>query len=579
MPKLFGIKFGRRGNSVGNVTKGPAPGIDILPPFGTEWPNFLVNPPKKALKDLGTRLINGNPFDSWYLTLPAKLQPQQVLNILRSAQGGDVWQLAQLDDLCLTMWPMYKKCTCELQEAVSSVKFDVHPYCEEGEEPTDSAAEKADFVRRCFNQMSPNPGNDERDLRGTIYHLAHVLLMGVGMQEIIWNEPKRGPNGWERTPRATVYVHPRHFTYTQNGFLTVFDENYARYEFEPIGAHQFAPDPDRFIVAQYYSHMSSPLSAGLLRPLGIWMSIYIFNREWMLNFAQKHGSPFMDMTYKAGTPREEIDTMQQFLANGASRGYVMHQEGTVINVHPPMAMGTENPQRHLSEEADKQCQLLILGQTLTTDMPDSGVGSYAASQTHAEVRGDRIESLARWVAGSPLTQFAKAILRVNYGDDSECPNIVPDFVKSLTAQEKAALVQAFGNSPLPFLAEEVYKMLNMTVPEDGDKTIKQGKLGELGPTDDEISAIGLQGVEEVDQQLEMQEQQAKIAKKYATKPGANKKPAKASELRRILSQATPEDLAELSELVVKAKSASHANGELQAVQVKIEHIKERRFQT
>lgn len=576
---LFGIKFGKRSNSVGDVPrgtgKGPGFNNEILPPFGTKYPNML-NSSSVAGADLSERLIGSNPFDGFYLTLPAKLTPQQIVNILRSAQGGDVWQLSQLHDLALTMWPMYKKCCAELKEAASSVKFDIHPYCEEGEEPTDTAKEKADFVRRCLFNMYPDPANDERDFRGTLYHLADVLLMGVGMQEIIWNEPQRGAMGWERTPRATVFVHPLHFTYTSDGFLTVFDENYSRYQFSSDKAGMvYAPDPDRFICAQYYSHFGSPLSSGLIRPLGRWLSVYIFNQEWMFNFAQKYGGPFLDMTYAPGTPDSEIIRMKQFLANAASQGYVMHLQGTTIVSHPPHQQGSDNPQRHLAEEADKQCQVLILGQTLTTDMPASGAGSYAASQTHAGVKQEKIESLSLWMAHNPIKQLVRAILRVNYDNEDECPEVRPDFTPTLNAAEKGALISALGNCAIPFLADEIYKLLGFSCPEEGDKVLITGRLGECGPTDDELSAIGLQGVEEIDQQLELQEQQAKIAKKYAPAKANGNKPVKSSELRRILSEASQEDLDELRGLVVKAQEAPYANGELTAVAVKIKTIQQK----
>lgn len=494
------------------------------------------------------------------------------MNILRSAQGGDVWQLAQAYDLALTQWSMLRKCVTELKEAVSSVKFDVHPYCEEGQEPSESAKAKADLVRRCFQNMKPNPANDEKDFKATIYHLADILFMGVGMQEVIWGDWESGADGLQRLPRATAFVHPRHFTYTQDGFLTVFDDSYSRYEFNADGGAIFAPHPDRFLCGQYYSHQGSPLSAGLIRPLLIWLPMVVFGREWSLNFAQKHGAPFMDSTYKPGTPQAEINALNDFMAKASSQGFVIHQEGTTVTVHPPMSQGSENPIRHLMEEADRQAQFLILGQTLTTDMPKSGAGSYAASQTHSGIRADKIESVAKWIAHGPLMQLARAILRVNYGNDFECPHVAPDFTKPLEAEQKSTLISSLGTCPLPMLADEVYKLLGFSVPEEGDKVVAAGKLGELGPTDDEISALGLPGVEEVDQQLELAEQQAKIAKKYATKPTGKGKPAKASELRAILAEASSEDVEELRALVLKAREATHVNGELQAVAVKIKDI-------
>lgn len=559
------------GNVPKGTGKGPGYNAEILPPFSTK-PPVAFGPTAPATDDLSRRLVGSNPFDAFYLTLPSKLTPQQVMNILRSAQGGDVWQLAQAYDLALTQWAMLKKCTSELKEAVSSVKFDVHPYCVQGQEPTESAKEKADFVQRCFAGMKPNPANDERGFQATVYHLADIPFMGVGMQEIIWGDYESGPNGGlERRPRATTFVHPRHFTYTSDGFLTVFDENYSRYVFNPDNNAVYAPDPDRFLCGQYYSHLGSPLSSGIIRPLLIWMPMIVFGREWSLNFAQKHGAPFIDITYKAGMQPGEIDQLNNFAAKAASQGYIIHVEGTTVTVTAPHAQGSDNPIRVLMEEADRQCQLLILGQTLTTDMPKSGAGSYAASQTHAGIRSDKIESVAKWIAQGPLEQFARACLRVNYENEDECPSVVPDFAKTLEASEKSTLITSLGTCPLPFLAEEVYKLLGFSVPEEGDKVTANGKLGELGPTDDEISALGLPGVEEVDQQLELAEQQAKIAKKYATKPAPSKK-TKASEMRAILAEASNQDVEELRSLVIAARSATHMNGELQAVQDKLKDI-------
>ena len=53
------------------------------------------------------------------------------------------------------------------------------------------------------------------------------------------------------------------------------------------------------------------------------------------------------------------------------------------------------------DRADKQCDLLVLGQTLTTDTGGMGAGggSRALGQVHADVRAGIIDAAAKFAAG------------------------------------------------------------------------------------------------------------------------------------------------------------------------------------
>ena len=133
--------------------------VDILPPFGTNPPNRPLEEYDTALED---RSITNDPRELFYLALPSRLTPAQVTMILRSAQGGDVWQQHQLYLLMQDSWPMFRKCDHELRDAASSVQYVARAYAEEGREPTKQAKEKADLVNRCFKNMKPDRFTDER---------------------------------------------------------------------------------------------------------------------------------------------------------------------------------------------------------------------------------------------------------------------------------------------------------------------------------------------------------------------------------------------------------------------------------
>ncbi|MEZ0258535.1 MAG: DUF935 family protein, partial [Chthoniobacter sp.] len=69
--------------------------------------------------------------------------------------------------------------------------------------------------------------------------------------------------------------------------------------------------------------------------------------------------------------------------------------------------------------------LLVLGQTLTTDTGGMGAGggSHALGQVHADVRSGIIDAAAKFTAGILEQQLIPAILRLNYGDCEEAPNL------------------------------------------------------------------------------------------------------------------------------------------------------------
>ena len=472
--------------------------VNALPPFNK-------NPPKTALPsisaDLEERAINTDPRELWYLALPNKLTPQQCLTLLRAALGGDLWQQWQLLSLMLDTWPTFRMASHQLREAAAYARYVVHPFAEEGEEPSKEAKEKAAMVNRAFRSMEPNPMNDEKGFTSMIYDFTDAVLDGLSLEEIMWEERTTKKHGFEVMPRAAAWVHPRHFTFSNQGNLAVFDDQYARLYANPKllnnGIKGQSPDPNKFITSQFISRSGSVLGAGFMRPLVWYWAARQFNNEWMLNTAKQYGSPFIDITFKVGTPLNELQALDAMLKNAAPERRLRRPEGTTATIVPPTTMGADNPQRYIAEEADKQCLFLLLGQSGTT-MPTAG--ALGNQDTHKEVSEEKMIGVAKWVAHNPLRQLARAILRLNYGNCDECPNIEPDFTHPLSSQEVGQFATALTSSQLPFRADEVYKKLGLSLPEEGDIVIQKG----------EIKINGAPMTDEEKQEQQMQQQQAQM---------------------------------------------------------------------
>jgi len=425
---------------------------------------------------MSDRLMSGDPRgDSWFVYLPEKLEPKQVMNILRASLAGDLWQLWSLSQLMMRSWPMLRKCSHELRGAVAQTKFQVHPYCEDGQEPSAKAKEKADLVKRAFASFRPQMGSDEKDFRGLIYDITDMVLLGVSVNEIVWHEVKG-----ELLPRASAWVNPRHFVFTHDGKMTVqpikkgksFDvmrwNNSGKGE--PVEI-----DDTKFLVAQYQSQSGSVLGCGLIPVVAWWWAAMVFNREWMLSYAQKFGTPFKFLTYRAGSTQEEIDQLEAYAQKADGASHLIAPEGTAATVTPPGRMGADNAHVNIRRQADEEVQMLFLGQTSTTTATPGKLGN---DDSKMDVRREKIEEITSCV-DAVLEGFARTIIRVNYGDEDDCPTVKADFSEPLKHMEAAQMVATLMGTGLPFNADDIYKLVGQKMPEAGDLVVKQGTLGTM----------------------------------------------------------------------------------------------------
>ena len=452
----------------------------VLPPFGT-------NPPQRPAAGVPLmpegRLISSDPRDLWYLALPQQIPPRNVAMILRSALGGDLWQAWQLMVLMLDTWPMFRKCAHELRQAVANVEYKVEPYtAASGKEPSREAQEKADLVRRAKDGYRPNQFSDEKSFPGMVYDITDSILIGMTMVELMWRRAG-SRRSFEWLPRASAFVHPRHFTFTNGGVVTVFDDAYRRLVFAAELAG--APSADKFLCAQFMSRSGGALGNGLMRPLAWYWSAVVFNRGWMLNAAQKYGSPFTTVAYKPGLPQPELDRLESFVKDAGNLGYAMYPEGAEIKVHPAQSLGPGNAQEVLLRDANEACQLLLLGQTGTSSPTPGKLGN---DSVHADVKREHVEGAAKWVGDVLTDQWARAVLRMNYGPDGdgECPRVEPNFTQAEPPGAAAERLSTVVRAGFPVLAEEAYRALGMRVPKQGDVVFAGGRLGSMADVGQEV---------------------------------------------------------------------------------------------
>lgn len=118
--------------------------------FASPAPVIALGQSSSSVTPRGDRLILDNPRNAWQLMLPEKLTPKQILVILRAAIAGDCYRAYELKQLMMRTWPMLRKCSHELRQPVSNVRYTVKEAqpAKKGATPSPLAVEKADLIRR-----------------------------------------------------------------------------------------------------------------------------------------------------------------------------------------------------------------------------------------------------------------------------------------------------------------------------------------------------------------------------------------------------------------------------------------------
>lgn len=372
----------------------------------------------------------------YYQILP-KLTPVQIRMLLLSGMQGNFSWWYDLTSIMQDSWPRLLKDLHEVRDACRNTKFIARAYCEHGDEPTDSAQEKADFINKAIKSFEPIPGGDERNFSGTVYNMAGAII-APQVQEIIW---KRGDKG-EWLPRATAWVHSRRLGLRQDGRIGIQPviDNDITYNTTQNRAPVELP-PNKFIYSIYPTRDGSMTMSGLLRPLAWWWGAMMYGRDWALIYAQLFGQPFRWATYRQGLPEADRLQLDNMLANMGSSGYGSFLEGTTVNFTKADGLGQDNPQRWLIDHADEYADLLIKGETLT-DRSQANAGQMRGnSSVGAKVRSARIEGMCSWLADDLTDQLVRPMMLLNYGNTDEMPRIVADYSEPQTGLELAQTAQ------------------------------------------------------------------------------------------------------------------------------------------
>jgi hypothetical protein len=365
-------------------------------------------------------------------------------------------------------WPDLGQALNQVTDEVAKAPLEVKPYAKGSEDPSQDALNKAETIRQLRNSMRPDLRARREGWHGTLKGLAFGYYYGLTVREIFWEQTEDGV-----FPVSTAELDPLYYRYPLHG------NQEDQLLFSPTGRtggirlEEF--DSSKFLIGENRWHRGATLQTAPLRALvGYWLAAN-YGMKWMMQFAQIYGIPFRMGTYPEGDDKAKY-ALNDALANLGAAGYASSPAGTEINVTPIPSSASSLPQRELIDLGDKAVAKFILGQTLTSDVGDSG--SRALGDVHEKVRRGRIESAVYFVTSIVNSQLVPSLIGANYSSASELPAINagwPDDEDGLKKVERDKTL--FGDLGLPVAKKDLYERHNVRQPEDGEELFNEPNSG------------------------------------------------------------------------------------------------------
>lgn len=227
-----------------------------------------------------------------------------------------------------------------------------------------------------------------------------------------------GPHGEVLGPIEAIIparlepVHPKHIRFDLRT-----DEPYLW-----LGSDQVSLPTGKFIYLKGEGHHPIAARRGYMHSC-IWHSMFrsIGWAGWA-TFVNRFGMPVPMIEYDGDVAQyNEYKQAYQDILNslGTGNGAIYPSTGAKFDIKDPPSGGrSSDPHSALSDACDSAQSVRVLGATLTAKI--GNVGSFSASETHAEVKYAREEADARRLWGAIRSQLLAPLIRVNSDELARC---------------------------------------------------------------------------------------------------------------------------------------------------------------
>lgn len=401
------------------------------------------NPITTTQRKPDTREIAVATVRDRYSSYPSNgLTPERLARILKEADQGDIYRQAELFEEIEEKDPHLFSLMQTRKNTVLGLEWEIIAYSDDEHDQ-----EIAQFVGDVLYNL--------QDFEDAMLDLLDAIGKGFAVSEIIWAIVEGSA-----VPIQLKWRHQKKFRYDDLDNLRLLTE-------ENLSTGIEIP-PNKFVINKYRARSGYASRAGVYR-VCVWM--YLFKnftvKDWIA-FAEVYGMPIRLGKYEQGTSKEERDALlQAVLQIGSDAAGIISKSTEIEFIEAIKADG--DVFKNLAQFCNTEISKAILGQTLSSDIGDSG--SYAASKTHAEVRQDILESDCKGLSKTIRRDLIRPLVLFNYGDDRRLPYLKFHYEKPEDQEKEASKYKTLSEMGLPISTEHVYEKFGIPKPEAGQELL------------------------------------------------------------------------------------------------------------
>ena len=244
------------------------------------------------------------------------------------------------------------------------------------------------------------------DIHKLISDILDATQFGFQPLEIMWKRDKSG----HVMPERVVAKPPEWFCFD--------DDNTLKFRTKENFYGEELPNK-KFLLVQNNPSYNNPYGERTLSRVFWNVTFKKGGMKFWVVFTEKYGMPHLIGKHPRGASKAETDSLADMLEEMVQDAIAVIPDDSSVEIQEASKSSSAEIYEKLIDKMNSEISKAILGQTLTTEIGSSG--SYAAANTHMQVRQDIIDSDKKLVE-TAINQLITWICEFNY------PNIdVPVF--------------------------------------------------------------------------------------------------------------------------------------------------------
>lgn len=237
-----------------------------------------------------------------------------------------------------------------------------------------------------------------------ISNILDATLFGFQPLEIIWKKDKKGLI----LPQKILAKPPEWFCFD--------DDNNLKFRTKENYYGEDLPNK-KFLLAQNNPSYNNPYGERILSRVFWNVTFKKGGMKFWVIFTEKYGMPHLIGKHPRGASKAETDSLADMLEEMVQDAIAVIPDDSSVEIQEANKSSSADIYEKLIDKMNSEISKAILGQTLTTEMGNTG--SYAAANTHMEVRKNIIDSDKKLVE-SVINQLIQWIYEINFSN-SEIP--------------------------------------------------------------------------------------------------------------------------------------------------------------